>query len=315
MANHDSVIEDALATTVAAHHGLELAHRGSPTAPARQFMPLTYAALPGADVHAGFAYGLFGALFDKKYGALQAVQQKVPPGSTLILTGHSQGAGLATLAHAFFYYAAYQKQFGVAEMKLKLRSYVFAQPKPGNLEFALDFTQVCGGGASSFVFNNTLDPVPMLPPTHGTTAEAFANLPGESAGARFARKFNNFNRDVSGAFAEAFENSIAKKISTLQAQDHDAFLYAAELRAGAHPDGPAGGSLSYTTAGNLIPLRGFFEPQKYYGNAADANDAFVQHHASTYRRLLEIMYNRPATTETSPELQAPPPHAGRAPGS
>src|SRR5208283_141394 len=103
------------------------------------YLNVTFASLPRAEVHEGFAYGIFTQLFDGDYGVLARIKDEIPAGSTLIITGHSQGAALATLAHAFFYYAAQEGRFGVPEMKLKLRSYVFAQPKPGNTQFTLDF--------------------------------------------------------------------------------------------------------------------------------------------------------------------------------
>ena len=70
---------------------------------------------------------------------------------------------------------------------------------------------------------------------------------------------------------------------------------------------PEGGSLNYALVGNRIPLQGLTRAQDYYGFADDGADPFIQHHASTYRRLLEMMYGLAATTEVPPELAPPPP--------
>jgi hypothetical protein len=40
---------------------------------------------------------------------------------------------------------------------------VFAQPKPGNWQFAMDFAQIAGSHGMAFVINNDLDWVPQLP--------------------------------------------------------------------------------------------------------------------------------------------------------
>jgi len=59
----------------------------------------------------------------------------------------------------------------------KLKSYTFAQPRPGNAQFALNFARITGGGATSFALNNTIDPVPMVPTTHSFLVGAFEDSP------------------------------------------------------------------------------------------------------------------------------------------
>jgi hypothetical protein len=294
-----SVVEDALVTTVASRHGLEL--------PAGRFLTVTFAAQPRAEVHEGFAYGIFGQLFDKDFGALARVESEVPAGSTLIITGHSQGAALATLAHAFLFYAAQEGRFGIAERRLALRSYVFAQPKPGNAQFSQDFAGVSGGGAASFTFNNTIDPVPMLPPTHGFLFGAFEDVPRvNNPGWQAIRIVNNAANAFSREVGRLSENSTASKISKLQKKSDDGLFLADQLRSVPNAKPAAAVSQNYASAGNVIPLVGLHNGAEYYGNAADAGDVFMQHHATTYRRLLETMYGFPATTEGSPELVSPP---------
>jgi hypothetical protein len=294
-----SVIEDSLVTTVAGQHGLEL--------PAGEFLNLTFSTQPRAEVHEGFAYALLGQLFDRDFGALARVKALVQPGATVIITGHSQGAALATLAHALFAYASAEVRFGVAELGLRLRSYVFAQPKPGNVQFAQDFAALTGAGASSFVFNNTIDPVPMVPPTHGFLFGAFEDNPQvKNPGWRIVRIVNNAANKISRALGSFSERKTAGKIAALQKQGKEGLYMAEALRA---PPGAAPASAvsqNYATAGNLIPLRGSLDGSQYYGNTADEVDEFIQHHATTYRRLMETLYGLPATVEGSASLVEPP---------
>jgi hypothetical protein len=298
-ANKPSAAEDALVNTISAHQGIQLG--------TDQFLPITFAALDGAEVHEGFAYGVFSAMFDAHRGALRSIQG-LPVGSTLLLTGHSQGAALATLAHALLVYAGQKNQFGIAARQLTLRSYVFAQPRPGNLQFALDFAHITGGGVNSFVFNNTLDPVPMLPPSHQFAIEAFANLPGSHFGSRLARGVYRMANTVRGVFSQLLERSLARRVAELQRCDHQSFLFAEELRHGSTRAGRPGGSQSYTTAGSTIPLHGESNPLAYFHDERDRNDAFIQHHAPVYRELLEKRFALDVTDEASPQLRAPPPH-------
>ena len=298
-----SVVEDTLATTIAARRGLKIA-RGS-------FLPITFASLPRAEVHEGFAYAAFGQLFDREFGLLPHIEKLIGPGSTLIITGHSQGAGLATLTHAFFHYAALEKRFGLGEKNLALRSYAFAQPKPGNMQFAMDFAGITGAGATSFVLNNSLDPVPMFPTTHSFSVGALQDTPqgGDSTLNRFVvglRGVNDGLNRVSAFFSRWLQDKSAKRIAQIQRQDHDGYWHSSELRAASDRHFTRAYSQYYTTAGNVVPLQGIYMAKDYYGDPRDATDEFVQHHASTYRRLLEILFGLAPTTESSSELAPPP---------
>lgn len=297
--NDASVVEDALATTVAAKHGLEL--------PPGRFLNVSFADLPRAEVHEGFAYGVFTELFDKDFGVLNRIRLEVPPGSTLIITGHSQGAALATLAHAFFFYAAKEGRFGIPEMKLHLRSYAFAQPKPGNIQLAMDFAGITGGGANSFCLNNTLDPVPMLPPTHSFLFGAFEDCPpGTNPAFEFIRAANNFMNRFRRTVSAFSQRTLAGRISKLQKEDDDRLYAAGELPAKPNTKPASAVSQDYVAVGEVIPLIGLYRGDAYYGCPADGSDEFIQHHATTYRRLLETMFGMPATTEDSGELAKPP---------
>ena len=291
-ASQVSVIEDTLTTTVPGLYGLEV--------PAGDYLPVTFATLPRAEVHEGFAYGMFSQLFDKEFGFLANALDMIQQRSTLILTGHSQGAAQATLAHAVLHYCGQEHCFAIAEKHLALRSYVFAQPKPGNVQFAMDFAGITGAGATSFVFNNTIDPVPMLPTTHSFSVAAFQDTPqgGYSALNRameVVRAANNvFNR--LHRFGSAFlPGKTAGKIKALQRRHHEEFWHCGEIENYSLHRTAGSYSQNFAAAGNVIPLQGNHSPQEYYGDRRDATDEFIQHHASTYRRLLEILFWLPAT--------------------
>jgi hypothetical protein len=287
VSSRPSAAEDALATTVASRYGIEY--------PPHKYLPVTFAVLPRAEVHEGFAYAAFSQLFDGQFGVLKNIHDVVEPGSTLIITGHSQGAALATLTHAFFYYAAKEGRFQVAEMNFKPKSYVFAQPKPGNVQFALDFAHITGCGSNAFVFNNTLDPVPALPPTHLFAADAFQDVRGRGFGL-YVRINNAMNR-IKRCFSGLVSDTLASKIKQVTKANHDSFYLSKELREGSATNTAGGVSQSYTLAGNVIPLRGFSDGTNYYGIPKDGVDPFIQHHATTYRRLLERSYGYEATNE------------------
>jgi hypothetical protein len=291
--NDHSVEEDALATTVAAQYGLEL--------PLHKFLPITFGSLPFAEVHEGFAYAVFGMLFDKKYGVLANVLDKIEPNATLIITGHSQGAALATLAHAFFFYAGQEDRFTISSKNLTLKSYVFAQPKPGNYQFMQDFARITGGGATSFTFNNTLDPVPMMPPTHYFFAESFDGDSSKKNYIKVFRFINNSANYVRRDFSALVGNKLARKIKQTQHRETNWFCFAKELKEGSTNRTAGGVSQGFAWAGDLIPLVGHYDGGDYYHNPVrDGNDPWIQHHATTYRRLLEDLFGYEATLDPVP---------------
>ena len=288
-----SVVEDALASTVAADGGMEL--------PAGHFLNVTYARLPRAEVHTGFAYGAFECVFDATYGILMKLESepkmRIPGGSTVIFTGHSQGAALATLCHAFFYYAALREgdPFGVAARNLTLRSYVFAQPKPGNEQFAADFAGITRGGGTSFVFNNTIDAVPLLPPTHQFAFSAFEDCPPDSnlPGWPIIRGINNLANAVSSFWSRHIDNSVASRVARIKRKSGDGIYKwkTGWLKRPKNFGDPAQAvSQNYTLAGTFVPLIGNIDGTSYFHNPTDGTDPFIQHHSQVYRRLLETMF-------------------------
>lgn len=123
-----------------------------------------------AAAHIGFAYGLVDILLHQNGQSLVKYLKSLPDGAELYITGHSQGAAIASLLHAFLHYSDRpdNRQYGLAAKGFKLHSYVFAQPKPGDWRFALDFARNISNGASgetAYVINNVNDWVPQVPLT------------------------------------------------------------------------------------------------------------------------------------------------------
>jgi hypothetical protein len=143
-----SAVEDVLFHPVLAQHFL------SPS--------VSFASFNGASLHSGFAHATFSLLLDDRYGILHVLNQKihVPPDARLFIVGHSQGASMATMTHAFFHYAmkdatATENLLDLYGKNYKLKSYVFAQPKPGNFAFAADFANITQALDNAIVIYST----------------------------------------------------------------------------------------------------------------------------------------------------------------
>ncbi|WP_050996125.1 lipase family protein [Myroides injenensis] len=81
----------------------------------------------------------------------------------IIISGHSQGAAIATLITAYFYQ---QKEANILPLDLNIKTYALAVPKPGNLYFAYQYEKMTKLWSYSIV--NTQDWVPEVPPTTQT---------------------------------------------------------------------------------------------------------------------------------------------------
>jgi hypothetical protein len=269
-----SVWQDIVIATIAARNGMEYSNGKN--------LSITFADMPRAEVHAGFAYGAFDSLFDAKYGLLPKIVSEADAGSIVIVTGHSQGAAMATLAHAFLHYAMQERKFGLGAKNYALKSYVFAQPKPGNSQFGMNFAEIAGNRNNAFVFNNTLDPVAQVPLTLGFLADADADMPdNKSVLSKFVRWANNVFNSIRNGIDRVFTGNINK------VQHKQDFYLAEELARDSTSAKPEAVSQTYVSAGLVIPLRG--RPKGDYYPEQKVDD-FIQHHATTYRWLLEEYY-------------------------
>jgi hypothetical protein len=269
-----SLTEDALATTIPGKNGIEF--------PVGQHLPVVFSELPEAEVHVGFAYAALGLLFDYRYGVLRSLDENVPAGSILMITGHSQGAALATLVHAFLHYAMENGQFGLKDRNYALKSYGFAQPKPGNQRFSLDFASYTSTQGTAFILNNTLDSIPQVPLTHQTLTEAVHDLPLFPERQQILIRSANLFSGLRGLVSNHVEGQVTK----LTNHEEPMFYRGEELRTPPVGSVSKGISLDYASAGTLIPLWGRTKTTYYPGVPMDP---FIQHHATTYRALLPAL--------------------------
>lgn len=281
-----SILDDAFATTVAAHAGIEFPKD-------KDYLPITFAATPRAEVHLGFAYGAFNLLFHKDLGILTQLQ-KLSDGSKLYITGHSQGAAIATLIHAFLHYAITdpEDRYGLKNKRFMLKSYVYAQPKTGNAQFALDFARIAGSRGAAFVINNNLDPVPQLPLSLETVGEAIADTLKENQ-PRPPRGIHQLLVDglaatSSGVFwlRNRFAAHVGDKVPELYKGDNTAYDIHYFDGLPTLPD-PSVNSLNYSLAGASVPVFGILNGGDLYPFAENTKtDWLLQHHATSYRKLI-----------------------------
>jgi len=218
---------------------------------------------PDAGVHHGFTYGL-GALMNPawEYAIAKQVNQAIAAGATeLFITGHSQGAAIATLLRSYLHYQP-------PDGDVAVKTYVFAQPKPGNDYMAADFDRLFATPALAYRVTNSLDWVPQV----GFTIE----LPSD---------INEPNplSVLPHLLVEALEKVVRKIMDWIRSrtQRHD------KLRGSARADmmlavGEDLISFNYVGMANPIALRG--DPQI---GAEHANDMFAQHHLGTYWALMK----------------------------
>jgi len=280
-----SILADAYATSIPAYAGIEY--------PKNTPLPLTFAATPKAELHLGFSYASLALLFDDNLGILTQLQrlthnQKL---SKLLITGHSQGAAIATLIHSFLYYALTDPndRYGLKDQLNtdQLKSYVFAQPKPGNLQYAQDFARITKDNA--YVINNDRDPVPQVPLSLETIAEVAQYIAEDNESITVGGWFNHVAESISQTtntfrdkLADMFTDKMADKFkyANIEGSINRYFPTSDEQPYVAFAD-----SLNYTLVGQLVPVFGLEKGGDQYpiGNSADS---LLQHHATSYRLLI-----------------------------
>jgi hypothetical protein len=263
-----SAVEDALFHPVDAQHFLNPA--------------VSFGSFNGASLHSGFAHATFSLLLDDRYGILR-VLHKIPvqPNARLYITGHSQGASMATLIHAFFHYAmmdatAANNLFDLYGNNYKLKSYVFAQPKPGNFAFAADFANITQGLDNAIVINNDIDPVPQVP----LTLQDLADLDGDLPGASFAGTALRYIGGIGSGFRGVVSRIAEPFVKTDAAGYGYYYNYPKFFTDGKDK---TASSWNFMAAGHVMLV---------YGTPGDPSDIFLQHHAWTYRNLIKAQLQK-----------------------
>lgn len=258
-----SVIEDVLFHPVRAANFLNPA--------------VSFAAFHAASVHSGFAHATFSLLLDDRYGILRALRDRtIPANAHLYIVGHSQGASMATLTHAFLHYAmqnstAASDVFALYGKNYKLKSYVFAQPKPGNFAFSADFANITQNADNAIVINNDIDPVPQVPLTLQDLGDLDGDLPGSSIAMRVLHHISGIGSSLRGAIGRLAEPIVKK-------DDAGYGYYFNYPKLGKVGQDRVASSWNFMAAGHVILV---------YGTPGDPSDEFLQHHAWTYRNLIQ----------------------------
>jgi hypothetical protein len=294
----NSILADAFVTSTPTYAGIEY--------PKDKVIPILFAATPKSEVHVGFAYAAFTLLFEKDKGILTQLHKlNLPDNSRLLITGHSQGAAIATLVHSFLYYAITDPQdryklnlklAGIDDKSnrntIQLKSYVFAQPKPGNQQYSEDFARITKDVA--YVINNDRDPVPQVPLSLQTITDVAEGVEEDNAGngsslQRFASheaaKITELRIKIRGGLAENVVDRVAKKFAKKGINlSLDEYFKADEKTAKTTAK-----SLNYTLTGQLIPVFGAKRGGESYP-IGDRQDFLLQHHATSYRRLMDNQF-------------------------
>jgi hypothetical protein len=237
-----------------------------------------FAADPVAAVHAGFALGALVLLKYPGAGVLSQLAASVPAGSEIYIAGHSQGAAVGTLLRSYLKYGADSPR----SKNYSYKTYIFAQPKPGNDHYAWDFESSFCNSGFAFRVTNSLDWVPQVPFTIETPADL--NVPNPLSTGALA---NVAGLDALASFGDQMRVVAANSARPRLAQR--AASLARAVAPGAAPQLlvqgfdiiPISRSLNFTSAGSEIALTG--TPCA----GAQCQDPFFEHHATTYLRLMQ----------------------------
>jgi hypothetical protein len=166
--------------------------------------------------------------------------------------------------------AAPNPAFGLKGRDYRLKSYAFAQPKPGDYTFAADFAAITQGVDNALVINNVIDPVPKVPMTLQSIGDFDADFQRGLAArlVQWASSAGSLLRRTFGAITEPFTRKSAEGYGYF-------FQYAAIAPLGRDR---LASSWDFSPAGHVLYV---------YGTPGDGSDVFLQHHATTYRRLLK----------------------------
>jgi hypothetical protein len=284
-----SIVEDILALTVPATGSIETESG---------LFDYKLASDPRAGVHYGFLIGMLYLMYDDSDGILKKLGSLVGETADMFIVGHSQGAALATLLRSYLHYTQH-----FPPEKRSYKTYLFAQPKPGNDYYAYDFEGVVNPPGMAFRVTNTLDWVPQVPFTiqllstmnvvtlvgpvqraAQTLMSLVSRLIQFLANFRSRRRFRKHARGLSKL--SYVQNAARSKGERKPREAGDA--------GGEHPGLRFVGGFNYVNCGQQVVLQGNYQPK--------ADDLMWQHHAQMYFHLL------------SPGNKPPGP-AGRAPTS
>lgn len=277
-----SIVDDVIATSISANVRLPIDQN--------RFLSFMLAQTPQAETDLGWTYAMAELMFNVDFGILRALHAGlIPHGSRILITGHSQGAAVATLIHAFLHYAISDPsdKFGLRDSGYTLKSYVFAQPKPGNWQFAIDFARIAGSRGTAFVINNNKDWVPQV-----LLSIEFLDEPGADLLVQLAKPprlqgaINSILTSGALGLAAGSRALIAMQVQqdTIKSILQDGRLDDRYLTSGSPASATYAYSINYAVVGTQIPVFGSAAP----AGAIPDDGPLSQHHGTTYRTLLEL---------------------------
>lgn len=237
-----------------------------------------FAADPRASVNVGFTLGALLLLKEGVNGVLAQLAAKVPAGSQIYVTGHSQGAAVCTLMRSYLEYAADSPR----DKNYSYKTYVYAQPKPGNDHYAYDFENRFSNPGLAFRVNNSLDWVPQVPftieiPSDINTPNPLSALTVLSS--MLLTTLTGFGNEARRLIVERLRPRLQLKAAVL-AQTMAPGV-APELLTAHGFDISIAPSLNFVNAGTEIALIG----TPCAGD--ECKDIFFEHHTATYYALLK----------------------------
>ena len=245
-----------------------------------------FAAGSHASVTVGFALGALLILKDPANGILKQLAELVPAGSQIYVAGHSQGAAVGTLVRSYLEYAADSPR----DKNYSYKTYVYAQPKPGNDHYASDFENSFSNRGFTFCVNNSLDWVPQVPftieiPSDINTPNPLSNLTVMSS--TVLTTLSGFGNEARAFVVDRVRPRLQAKAVALVGvvRSHGASGaaegLAPEILTAHGFDIPIAPSLNFVNAGSPIALIG--TPC----SGEQCKDIFFEHHTATYYAMLK----------------------------
>ena len=259
-----------------------------------------------AGTHLGFTLSLLLMLLTTDRPLLASLARlSLLPGTELLVTGHSQGASIATLLTSFLRHAG-GPFAGLANLSVK--TYVLAPAKPGNDHYAADYAGIAGMAGLGWTIASTQGWVPQVPftlqgPGDLNTPNPLRAYAGEAmpdSDPRVAAMALTAAMASDAALEQALAHA-GETVAELKAGLGTIRLAPEPFMTGGTVLPPVSGtvlaptldtvlsrvqrSLDYAPAGSLVPL--FARPG---GNPADPKDFFWQHHLGNYWIYLQEQY-------------------------
>ncbi|HKF54388.1 MAG TPA: hypothetical protein VKJ45_03055 [Blastocatellia bacterium] len=293
-----SIVDDLLSVMLPANGSLGIDVDGVDLAIDYQFAaPDTMTQSPVAGVHLGFSLSSLIMMYDPDVGILWQLPNFVPQGSSVFIAGHSQGAAIATLMTSFLNYSSNWKLFQQAlgyNYANNYKTYVFAQPRPGNDIYGYDYESIASNGGMAFTVNNNQDWVPQVPLTFELPGDINSPNPLSvlSVGELVLVNFASDLRNLVNHLAKTHAVKQAPKVDALRNIMIDERFQKVALKGGEpRPAIPADAGL---TLPSILPTLNFAGCGSYYtlagvpgSNPCVPDDSFWQHHGAMYYDLLE----------------------------